>query len=83
VGILVPVFLTLHTYWEIVDFLNMVGMGMGPIGSIFECLVHSWWNCLRRIRRLGFVGGGMSWGMGVEVSNAQTLPVSSPSALCL
>lgn len=38
---------------------------MTPIGSQNEYLVeHSWWNCLRSIRRCGLVEGGE----GVEVS---------------
>jgi hypothetical protein len=45
----------------------------------FESLILSWWNCLKGIRRCGLVGGGgVSLGVGFEVSIAHTIPSLSP-----
>lgn len=33
----------------------------------FECLVPSWWNCLKRIRRLSVVGWGVSLGVSLAL----------------
>ena len=35
---------------------------------LFKGLVPSWWNYLRRIRKYGFVGGGVPVGLGSEAS---------------
>ena len=37
-------------------------------------VVLRWWNCLGRIRRGGLVGGGVSFGMSVDVSKASCHP---------
>lgn len=34
----------------------------GCLAHMFECLVHSWWDCLERIRRYGLCGGGVTEG---------------------
>jgi len=43
--------------WEVLWFDEKAA-----IGSVFECLVPSWWNCLGRIRRCGLVEEGVSLG---------------------
>jgi hypothetical protein len=40
---------------------------------IFECFAHNPWSCLGRIRRCGYVGGGMSQGIGFVVSIAHAI----------
>ena len=47
---------------------------------MFGCLVPTWWNCLGRIRRCGFIGGGMLLGIDFEVSKDLC---DSQCALCL
>ena len=37
----------------------------GSHGLIFDYLVPRWWNCLGRVRRGNFIGGGMSLGGGI------------------
>lgn len=54
-----------------------------PLAHIFECLVHSWWNCLERMRRCGLVGRGMSLAASLEVSQIDAILVSSLSDLWL
>ena len=49
----------------------------GPTAHVFEYLVHSWWHCLGRRRRYGFVRGGVSLGAGFEV------PMSFPEFVFL
>ena len=51
---------------------------MALIGRMFECLVHSWSHCLRRIRTYDFDGGGMSLGANLEVSKAHIIPSQLP-----
>lgn len=38
------------------------------------CLDPTWWNCLRRIRRRGLVGGSVSLGVGFKVTKASLSP---------
>ena len=45
-------------------------MGMTFTGSYIECLVSS---SLLKIRMFDLVGGGVSMGVGFEVSNAHTV----------
>jgi hypothetical protein len=52
-----------------------------PKVHIFKCLVSGWWNCLVRIRRCTLIGGGVSLGVGFEVSEALAIAwVSSPTS---
>lgn len=53
-----------------------------PKPQIFECLIWSWWNCLEIIRGMVFIGGGVSLGVGFEVSEVCTIPTEH-SMLCL
>jgi hypothetical protein len=54
----------------------VVGMRMAPMVHIFECLVPSWWNCLRRIRRRGLAGGAESLGWVLRFQKPKPFPVS-------
>ena len=38
------------------------------IQNYTQFLIPRWWNCLVRIRRYGFVEGGVSLGTGFEIS---------------
>ena len=49
---------------------------MAPMVHIFECLVPSWWNCLRRIRRRGLAGGAESLGWVLRFQKPKPFPVS-------
>ena len=64
------------------DALNeyvLVWMRMAPMAHRFECLGHSGWNCLGRIRRCGLAGGGVSLTVSFEVSKAMPTPHLFPS----
>lgn len=40
----------------IITMTGMAYMRLAPYSHIFENLVHSWYNRLRRVSRCGFVG---------------------------
>lgn len=44
-------------------------MRMAPIGSCILLFVLGWWNCLGRIGMYSPIGGGISLGVRVYVSN--------------
>ena len=49
---------------------------MDPIGSYTWMFGFQMADCLGRVRRRGFIGGGVSLGVGVEVSEAMPGPVA-------
>lgn len=53
-----------------------------PCTHIFESLVFSWWNYLRRIRRCGSVGEVCHWGKDLRFQKPMPYP-TSVSACCL
>lgn len=60
----------------------VVIMKMNHIGSMFECLVPNWWNCLGKIRRCSLVESWYwGWALRFQKSSpfrmAFSLPVSN------
>lgn len=55
-------------WWTRTRMPVVAWMRMTSIGSHFEALVPSWWNCLGRTRKCDLVGEGMSLGTGFKVS---------------
>lgn len=54
----------------------------GPIGSYLWTPSSSWRNCLGKVRRRGFDGGGGPWGFKSPHNSQLALPASCLQLLC-